>query len=170
MHYDALSGPGQVASDGLLTMQKWSIAAAVCNFVLVAVNIGTLVPSTHVPSLLDTNKEVGIFIIIFVVGNLLSSVLLLIPSCMKKKQVAYKWQLLVVPFILIQVANIVFTTVIYSIFIFGRFGSQPFYIVTSLHSFSTDVAVDIGLLACAFYLKKDLQLQGQTPALITDNL
>ena len=171
MQYGTIDGPGQ-RPPGLRVLQKWAIAAAIFVLLLQIISIASFAPVVG-PNVHGQSKTIGIIAILLAAFEGLSCILLLVPACTKEHQAAYKWRLMVIPFMICQVVNIIFTIGYYIIFVFlstalGAGGALA--VGYAVIPFLVAIAMSIVLMACAYYMQKDLQLQGSGPVGPSDNL
>ena len=102
----------------------------------------------------------GILATVIAIGKIISSSLLLVPSCMKNHQAASKWRLLLFPFILVTWFHTVYLIpyYIYEIGVQTSFISIS-AIGLSLGSLCNEMAMNVACIACTLVLMKSLEPQ-----------
>ena len=163
MQYGAVEESGPQSSRGLRTLQIWCIVIAVYKLIFGDVNI--FLQCAFVKGNNAGDIAIGAIAIILAIGHFFSNILLLVPSCKKEPQAAYGSRVLGYPFILIQIASIIFTIANF-LFVYIN---QEYHMAAHQYSVNIflkllhNISIKVMVMVCAYYMLKDVQLQGTTP-------
>ena len=143
----------------LYLVQKWSIVAAI--FVIAHQTLAVLTyidvwEETNYHGVTNADYVLQVMGILLAVGRVVTSILILIPSCMKDPQAAHRWRLIAFPYMIVNFQYIVYTVVLHVYNNFRFYGGSKFYEIIYV---SEETALSLALVVCAFLLQRRLQLQ-----------